>query len=390
MSFIGAEELIKEHGFVMKVQKKLCGPTMKPKLQLYSLELLSNSERKNRKAIRSQFDELLLRHASSSGVKVFEGLRVTEITFSGERPISAIYEAHCSEPKEISFKYLVDASGRAGIMSTKYLKNRRFTKSLMNIAHWGYWKGGGRYAPGTTRENAPWFEAFTGKPVWISSMYVLTRGYVDETGWAWYIPLHDGTTSVGVVITKQSHAEKRAKASNGVDDPIMKLYMNQLAQAPKLMQFLAQAKLTSEIKSAGDYSYSASNYAGPGYRIAGDAGGVSPAQVQISGAADVDPRLTPQELEETLDFCKRIPVPSQSQAYKEVEERISDTAVLDGPIPCHSTVSAIVGDDESAKHVIFEITARKMFNIMLAHFRSEIFHGYYINLVRGELGMREC
>ncbi|KAG6895125.1 hypothetical protein C0993_010123, partial [Termitomyces sp. T159_Od127] len=39
------------------------------------------------------------------------------------------------------------------------------------------------------------------------------------------------------------------------------------------MQLLDKAELTSEIKSAADYSYSAGDYAGPGYRIVGDAGG---------------------------------------------------------------------------------------------------------------------
>lgn len=109
----------------------------------------------------------------------------------------------------------------------------------------------------------------------------------------------------------------------------------------------------------------------------------------IQGAADIDPRLTPQELEETLDFCKNILAPTRSQMFKD-EERTPDLTMQDGPIPYHSTVSAIV-DDEDAKHVIPEIAARNIIRIMhgLVHFRSEIFHGYYINLVRGELGMRE-
>ncbi|KAG6895108.1 hypothetical protein C0992_003119 [Termitomyces sp. T32_za158] len=48
--------------------------------------------------------------------------------------------------------------------------------------------------------------------------------------------------------------------------------MEELARAPGLMQFLDKAELTSEVKSTADYSYSACSYAGPGYRIVGDAG----------------------------------------------------------------------------------------------------------------------
>jgi hypothetical protein len=38
----------------------------------------------------------------------------------------------------IKFDYIVDASGRMGIMSTKYLKNRHFNQGLKNVASWGY------------------------------------------------------------------------------------------------------------------------------------------------------------------------------------------------------------------------------------------------------------
>ena len=62
----------------------------------------------------------------------------------------------------ITFKYLVDATGRAGLMSTKYLKNRKFAESLKNIAVWGYWTEVGSYGVGSTRAGAPWFEALTG------------------------------------------------------------------------------------------------------------------------------------------------------------------------------------------------------------------------------------
>ncbi|KAG5348731.1 hypothetical protein C0989_008622 [Termitomyces sp. Mn162] len=153
MAFIGAEELVKNHGFVTKPHKDSDFIELDPDNIAWNV-------------IRSHFDELLLRHASALGVKVFEGLNVTDIKFSGERPASAIYEAQgtqTSKPREINFRYLVDASGRTGIMSTKYLKNRQFSTSLMNMAFWGYWRGGGKYAPGTNRENAPWFEAFAGK-----------------------------------------------------------------------------------------------------------------------------------------------------------------------------------------------------------------------------------
>ena len=142
---------------------------------------------------RSEFDLLLLNHARSCGADVYEQTKVTGITFSPDDPtvpISASWvhtpspspmsppaspaqpldgnASSCSDQKyapiegTTTFGYLIDASGRAGIMSTTYLKNRHFNSSLKNIAVWGYWNDVGTYGVGTPRQGAPWFEALTG------------------------------------------------------------------------------------------------------------------------------------------------------------------------------------------------------------------------------------
>ena len=119
--------------------------------------------------VRSEFDHLLLEHASELGAKVRQNTKVVSLEFDeNDKPVSATYSHRPSQDVEntvggkITFEYLVDATGRAGLMSTKYLKNRNFTDSLKNIAVWGYWAGAGSYGEGTTRAGAPWFEALTG------------------------------------------------------------------------------------------------------------------------------------------------------------------------------------------------------------------------------------
>ena len=105
---------------------------------------------------------MLLKHAAKCGATVVEETKVTELQFEGDRPVSATWVSRGGVEGQISFDYLVDASGRNGIMSTKYLRNRAFNKSLNNIACWGYWEGTGLYEPGTNRENAVWLEALPG------------------------------------------------------------------------------------------------------------------------------------------------------------------------------------------------------------------------------------
>ena len=109
---------------------------------------------------------MLLDHARECGVRVYERTRVMSLRFSDQsRPVVA--EWRRSYPtvhsEEISFDFLVDATGRAGLMSDRYMKNRHYNESLRNIALWGYWTGVEAYGLGTEREGAPWFEALTGK-----------------------------------------------------------------------------------------------------------------------------------------------------------------------------------------------------------------------------------
>lgn len=124
--------------------------------------------------VRSEFDHLLLKHASSCGAQVYEQTRVTEVIFEGAlssgahpqsnsqlpqpcfgqriplrrnsatvdianqarsnlgRPKSVIYETVFGGKREITFDYLVDASGRAGILSTKYGRNAFPSLSVLN------------------------------------------------------------------------------------------------------------------------------------------------------------------------------------------------------------------------------------------------------------------
>ena len=110
----------------------------------------------------------MLHHASHCGAKVFEETRVTDIIFStsGDQsiPIAALWKNKAAATTgKISFDYLIDASGRSGIMSVKYLGNRQFTQTLKNVAFWGYWEGCGDYMPGTARAGSPFFEALTGE-----------------------------------------------------------------------------------------------------------------------------------------------------------------------------------------------------------------------------------
>ncbi|PWY90356.1 radH flavin-dependent halogenase [Aspergillus sclerotioniger CBS 115572] len=214
--------------------------------------------------IRSESDELMFKHAAKSGAQTFDGVRVTSIEFAAsaetdnegnptpDRPVSATWKTKDGRTGSITFDYLVDASGRAGLTSTKYLKNRTFNNYLKNVASWGYWTGATPYGMGTPVEGQPFFEALQ-----------------DGSGWVWFIPLHNNTTSIGIVMNQsQSTQKKRLSTATSTRD----FYLESLIGAKGISRLLDPAKLTSEIKHASDWSYNASSYGSPYLRIVGDAG----------------------------------------------------------------------------------------------------------------------
>lgn len=231
--------------------------------------------------IRSEADKILLDHAETQGVKVFQCTRVNSIDFEGapdsSRPIAANWSNKTGDHGTIAFDWLVDASGRSGLMSTKYLKNREFREHLRNVAVWGYWTNVTVYREGTARSNAPWFEAMTGDPICsLLARPRLTLFGVDGLGWSWLIPLHDGTTSIGVVMHQTISDRKKRERPNG-SPSLQEHYLEQLEFLPGVQGLIGEkgTLVKGSIRGSQDYSYSAPRYSGDHFRIIGDAASMS-------------------------------------------------------------------------------------------------------------------
>ncbi|KAI9458851.1 FAD/NAD(P)-binding domain-containing protein [Lactarius psammicola] len=321
LRFIGAEEKVASHGFFKKP-----GAAMKFnqfKKEAYTDFIALGHDNNAWNVTRSEFDKILLDHAESTGAHVFQSTRVLSLAFSGERPTSALWtHGPSSQSGTITFDYLVDASGRAGLMSNRYLKNRRFNASLKNVAMWAYWRNAGVYARSTTAEGSPYFEALS-----------------DESGWAWFIPLGESLTSVGIVrdqtaFNRSAQAHRFRSSQSFSPSPVTPLvsfrgasptsssvdslsplsanplshgtppsspssptfpfspggswsapvgaeqrYLSALDLAPGVKQLLCPDGVmlrgdsdSDTVRTASDYSYSASYYAGENFRIVGDAG----------------------------------------------------------------------------------------------------------------------
>lgn len=242
VELLGARDLLEQQQFQRKP-----GAYLEWKGEQWTLDFgeLRGNYQHSYQVPRAEFDHMLLKHAAAQGVTVFEGTSVRAIHYDGERPVAARWEHKASGSSgEIAFDWVIDASGRHGIIANRYLKNRRFHEVFKNVAVWGYWEGAQRLPEG--REGA------------------IAVGSIPD-GWIWAIPFSDGRMSVGVVLHKDVY--QAALGEHGLEG----LYRQAIAASPLMTRMLAPGALITDLKVEQDYSYASDSFAGPGFALAGDA-----------------------------------------------------------------------------------------------------------------------
>lgn len=245
VDLIGARHLIEAEGFQKKPGAYLEWGTEKWSLDFGELR---GRHTYSFQVERSKFDHILLRHAAAQGAAVHEGIEVRALDFdSAGRPCRAhwVQKADAGVTGEIAFDYLIDASGRNGLMASRYLRNRKYHRVFQNVALWGYWTGAVCQEPGYRQGS-------------------IAVGSIPE-GWLWSIPFSDGRTSIGAVIHKSAFKSQHETAS------IEEVYHQAIASCPLLTKVCAPATLVSDVHLETDYSYAAEVFCGPGFFLCGDA-----------------------------------------------------------------------------------------------------------------------
>jgi flavin-dependent dehydrogenase len=196
---------------------------------------------------RSRFDAILLDNARSKGVQVQHGVSAQSVTFDGTGRPTAV---HCVSEEDgkftvDDFDFLVDASGRNGLLSARHLRNRQPHPFFRNVAIWSYW------------DNAGALPACPEGGINVVS---------SPKGWYWVIPLGGGKNSVGMVTHKEIFAEDRRKHRDTES-----LYHSYLGESDVVGDLLAGATYQGPVRVETDYSYVADSFRGPGYMMVGDA-----------------------------------------------------------------------------------------------------------------------
>ena len=188
---------------------------------------------------RSEFDNLLLRNAASSGVDVREECAVTAVSFDGTE--SAIVTTADGERHEARF--VVDASGHGSILGNQ-IGDKSDVASLRKIAFFAHYHGvekpGGRDAGNTT----------------IS---------VIRDGWFWLIPVTDDTMSVGLVVDRDHFVNCGLKPEE--------LFEKTIAATPFMRKRMRDATRITQLYARKDFSYRMRNLVGDRFALIGDAAG---------------------------------------------------------------------------------------------------------------------
>jgi halogenation protein CepH len=237
---IGATDAIERHGFLRKP-----GGTFQWGRQAEPWTFWFRDDPGGRpygyQVVRAEFDELLLENARAHGAEVHEEHAVTHVDTSGPTPVVVGRRVDGREFR-VAPRFLVDASGQQAIVGSTQ-KLRRYNEFFKNLAIFGYFTGAERL-PGERANN------------------IFGAAFPD--GWFWYIPLHDGTMSVGAVIDVRRWHEL-------ADADPEATYRELIRRCPAIAEKLAHATLVSPIRIIRDYSYDSSRFYGPGYLMAGDA-----------------------------------------------------------------------------------------------------------------------
>jgi flavin-dependent dehydrogenase len=194
---------------------------------------------------RGVFDKILLDNARDQGVRIRELAVVQDVGFDGDRARSVRWrEAGRSQVEEVTCDWVIDASGRAGVLAAQKFSSREYHKVFRNVAIWAYWKGG-RTLPGTP-------------PGGLNSISA-------PGGWYWIIPMADGRLSAGFVTHRDTFRSQRKNYSSLEDMVKAVMY-----ESDDVRPLLEGHEFIPPARAEQDYSYAASAFCGPGWMLCGD------------------------------------------------------------------------------------------------------------------------
>ena len=149
---------------------------------------------------RGIFENFLGVRAREAGVEFIDGVSVRDVDIGADDGVHTVRYEREGSSFELGARWLVDASGRAGILKRKLglaLENDHDVNSA-------WFRIGARIDVNDWSNDARWRERCDPEHRWLSTNHLVGEGY-----WVWLIPLASGSHSVGIVADGRIHPLRR-------------------------------------------------------------------------------------------------------------------------------------------------------------------------------------
>ena len=188
---------------------------------------------------RSEFDQLLLRNAVSSGVEVREATPVVSVDL--DDPGRAVVIIAGGE--RIEGRFVVDASGHGSVIGSR-VGGKEPIEALKKVAVFAHYSG----VPRGEGRNAG------------NTIIVVIRN-----AWFWLIPITNELMSVGVVVDRD-----HLKSCGLTPEELLE---RTIAITPWVAERMKDAQRTTQIYTRKDFSFEMRRLVGPNFALVGDAAG---------------------------------------------------------------------------------------------------------------------
>jgi flavin-dependent dehydrogenase len=182
---------------------------------------------------RGRLENFLLRSDAELGATALDGCRVRSIALDGTRG-HRVSLSGPDGPREITARWVVDASGRAGLLK----RQLGLVRPSAHAANAAWWRFRSRIKIDDWSDDGAWKARVPSGRRWQSTVHLMGVGY-----WFWLIPLGSGSHSFGIVADGDIHPFARINRFERALDWLREFEPQAAeimeAHAPELEDFLA-------------------------------------------------------------------------------------------------------------------------------------------------------
>jgi len=248
---LGLQEKLRAH-FVEKFGGEIAEAGGEKAAKFYFKDGFASRTDRSYQVTRSKFDKMMLDHAGESGAEIYEETSVDDVTFHDDGVTLRIRDLEragagdlgCKKiGRELSAKFLIDASGRNSVVGNKF-KLKRSYQHLQKLSLFAHYEGLEREAgiDGT-----------------------LTRMVRTLDSWFWVIALENDRTSIGIVLEAADFKKSGLSAEE--------FFERAIAEQPLVRNRIGDGRRVSQVYTAADFSYRSEKLTGDRWLLAGDAAG---------------------------------------------------------------------------------------------------------------------